>query len=570
MYGNIGMLNYMLGKTSAACLFYPSLWPLSFVRNGLIFCLLSGLLPVVYAQDIPRQDSGIELQQQQQREILERKLIKPLVPWQAEPTKNTDPALGCIPVKTITLKDAHLLTAIEQKTLLQTYLNHCLTKVDMNQLLQHINNAYIAKGYITTRAYLPEQNVSDGHLKLNIIEGKIEDIRLNDNKRASDKTRITQAFPTEASAYLRLQDIEQGLDQLNRAPSAQAQIALEPATEIGKTRVLIHTADEKTWRGRVSVDNDGEKSVGRTRLLLGVDKDNLFELNDVWTFAAVRTADSKALSLTTLIPYHYWTMLASYSTSSYDVPLTPTISLAGNGQSSLLGVEYLALRNQREQWSWTTQLAVKENERDINGIALASDKISTLRVGGRWLYRDLQRQAYVDISLVKGLSLFGALKDPSGLAAAYPHHQFTKLELTGLLRQPVTAQWFWQSQAKAQYSAQGLVGSEQLSMGGSESVRGFTTSTAVGDSGIYWHNQLARPSEQSWLPNTEYLVFVDGGIVKNLSSPPSHKLMGAGLGLYYRDNRWDASTQLSFPLYADDALSSTESALLSIKMSLNY
>lgn len=288
MYGNIGMLNYMLGKTSAACLFYPSLWPLSFVRNGLIFCLLSGLLPVVYAQDIPRQDSGFELQQQQQKEILERKLIKPFVPMQIETNKEAEPALDCILVKTFTLENVSLLTVVEQNTLLQPYRNHCLTKTDINQLLQHINNAYIAKGYITTRAYLPEQNVSDGHLVLRIIEGKIEDIRLNDNKRASDKSRVTYAFPSTTSAYLRLQDIEQGLDQLNRAPSAQAQIALEPGSEIGKTRVVIHTADEKTWRSRVSVDNDGEKSVGRTRFLLGIDKDNLFELNDVWTLAEVQ------------------------------------------------------------------------------------------------------------------------------------------------------------------------------------------------------------------------------------------------------------------------------------------
>ena len=74
------MLNYMLGKTPAACHFYPRLLLLAFVQNGLILCLVGSLFSVVYAQDIPRQDSGVELQQQQQKEILERKLIKPLVP----------------------------------------------------------------------------------------------------------------------------------------------------------------------------------------------------------------------------------------------------------------------------------------------------------------------------------------------------------------------------------------------------------------------------------------------------------------------------------------------------------
>ena len=41
---------------------------------------------------------------------------------------------------------------------------------------------YSSLGFATTQVTVPKQNVVSGNLKLEITEGKIEDIILNDNK----------------------------------------------------------------------------------------------------------------------------------------------------------------------------------------------------------------------------------------------------------------------------------------------------------------------------------------------------------------------------------------------------
>lgn len=543
------------------------------VVKQLIIGVLGTVFSPLYAFDLTTQDLGIELQQQQQRELLERKLATPIPSLPNTQSIAPTSELQCVAVKAINLMGISLLTATEQQSLITNYLNRCLTKSDINQLLQTINQAYIAKGYITTRAYLPEQNVALGQLKLEVIEGKIENIQLNNNQlnhqRASDKRRVKYAFPVNSQDYLRLSDIEQGLDQINRAPSAQGQIALEPSTEVGYTRILIHTVDEKTWRGRIGLDNYGEKTIGRTRLQLAFDRDNLLELNDVWSIAAVRTEDSRALSLTSSIPYRYWTILLSYSASAYDVPITTAIRLAGQGRSSVVGVERLIHRNQSQQWSWTAQIASKESERDINGIALTPDNLSTLRLGGRWLYRHSDQQAYVDWAWAKGLTALGATHDNSVQLSSSPHHQFNKFEVTASLRQSLKPNWTWLSQAKAQYSSVGLTASEQLNVGGSDTIRGFSTAVANGDQGFYWRNHIQRSCLSEWLAHSSCLVFMDVGIVKSLAAPPIHTLLGSGLGIQYDHHYWSASAQLGAPLYADDALP-TDNVVLSLKASLNY
>ena len=319
----------------------------------------------------------------------------------------------------------------------------------------------------------------------------------------------------------------------------------------------------------MGVDNQGEKSVGRTRFQLSLDKDNLLEINDVWTLSAIRTQDSRALSVTGLVPYRYWTALLSYSESSYDVPILTNINLGGQGRSTVMGIERLVYRDKSQQWSWMAQLATKENERDINQIALIPDELSLFKLGGRWLYRSPTQQGYIESVWVKGLTLLGAVKDSPNLPNAAPHHQFNKLEVNGLLRQSLSQNWTWLSQAKAQYTSVGLMGSEQLSVGGDDTVRGFSPSIAQGDKGFYWRNQASHPCLSQWLMQTSCLAFVDTALIKNLSVPPTQKLIGAGLGLQYEHKLVSASMNLGFPLYADDSLS-TDSASLTFKVLLNY
>lgn len=518
----------------------------------ILSCALLGQIPLVFA-DEPRIDPAGDLLQQQQRQGIERRLENPTVLPESPITQAQASDGACVDVLTLRLEGAEHLPAERRAAIAAAYRDRCLSRGAINSLLQEINAAYQALGYITTRAYLPEQHVENGVLRVRVIEGVIDRISLNDNSRISDRRRLGAAFPTRAGRLFRLQDIEQGMDQLNRAPSAAAAAVMSPGEAPGRTALAIRTQDDQTWRAGVSLDNGGERATGRTRVQATLDKDNLLEINDVWSLALSRADSSRALSLSTVLPYGYWTGAVGYSTADYGADLGGGVRLSGSSHSSVLGLERLFARDRENQWSWLTQIANRVSQRAINGVDLLPDTATAARLGGRWLRRDALNAGYVELDWVRGLDWWSATQDHN-LSDAAPHHQFNKWELSAQWRRRLPSEWEWSSQFRWQYARQGLVGAEQLILGGSDSLRGFDPAVAFGDSGVSWRNQWSHVCPFSWGDAWHCLMFSDVGQVRNLQAPSAQILWSGGGGLRYGGQRLGVDTTLGMPLVADDRL----------------
>lgn len=91
---------------------------------------------------------------------------------------------------------------------------------------------------MTSRAYLPQQDMSKGHLQVLVVEGKLEGLKGADNSKLTDR-ELAMAFPGKSGEILNLREIEQAVDQLNRLPSNQAQMELTPGEAVGGSSVLV-------------------------------------------------------------------------------------------------------------------------------------------------------------------------------------------------------------------------------------------------------------------------------------------------------------------------------------------
>lgn len=97
------------------------------------------------------------------------------------------------------------------------YLQQCLTLNDMQEVAKSITNNYIEKGYVTSQAIIPEQDLSNNKLVIRIIEGRIKNISIN----GISSRLIDIIFPSSKGKVLNLRDLEHGLEQLNRLTTAQ-------------------------------------------------------------------------------------------------------------------------------------------------------------------------------------------------------------------------------------------------------------------------------------------------------------------------------------------------------------
>ena len=96
------------------------------------------------------------------------------------------------------------------------------------------------RGYITSRAFLTEQDLSAGELTIPVLEGKLDEIHLE----GQHPRALTMAFPGLEGKILNLRDIEQGMEQINRVRSTPVQIAIQPSPKAGYSVVNLTAKPE--------------------------------------------------------------------------------------------------------------------------------------------------------------------------------------------------------------------------------------------------------------------------------------------------------------------------------------
>ncbi|WP_276574462.1 POTRA domain-containing protein, partial [Pseudomonas tohonis] len=172
-----------------------------------------------------------DLIRERQDRILEeqRKRLQDLqqLPGRETPVQPSAPASQgpCFDIRSIRLQGASLIAASRQRELLKPFENQCLDSGRLNELLKAITQHYIDKGYVTSRAYLPQQDLADGELDVIVVEGKLEG--LDSSAIASDR-ELAMASPAGNGGVLDLREMEQLVDQINRLPSRPAQLELVP------------------------------------------------------------------------------------------------------------------------------------------------------------------------------------------------------------------------------------------------------------------------------------------------------------------------------------------------------
>src|SRR3546814_17238951 len=102
--------------------------------------------------------------------------------------------------------------------LVADYVGQGVGKAEIDAILARITQYFIDRGLVTTRAYIPPQDLRTGLLKLAVVEGKVEDIRPADGASLTSGQLIT-AFPGLRGERPNLRDFEQGIDQIKNRKS---------------------------------------------------------------------------------------------------------------------------------------------------------------------------------------------------------------------------------------------------------------------------------------------------------------------------------------------------------------
>jgi len=513
-----------------------------FISNVMAAPVTPGDLDVIQNQQQQRLQ-----QDQQQRDALPQAHQIELQKTESAPASGP-----CFEINQISLQQASLITPDTQKRLVAPYINQCLSLGRINQLVRAISEWYVQRGYITSRAFLTEQNLSHGTLNITVLEGKLEAIHL----QGASARQLNMAFPTRAGRILNLRDIEQGMEQINRLRTTPVQIEIIPSTQPGYSIVNLTSTPEFPLTLGLNMDNSGQRSTGIGQLSASLVGNDLLGVADRWFVSGGRSSafsdwrDAQNFQAGVSVPYGYGLLDYSYSWSNYHSRFNAnSFDWYSNGDniSNRLSGSWVLFRNGQIKTGLQVGLNHYVSHNWLNETLLQSSsrKLTSLQIGFNHTQKIAGGVATLNPMLSRGMPWFDAESD-KGKSDDFPKAEFRKWSVSSSYQRPVTQKMWWLSSFYAQWSPDRLYGSERLTIGGENSVRGYKEQYLSGDVGGYLRNELnyslfTLPA----IGEVSTTLALDGGWLQSDKQDryAAGTLWGSSLGLGTRNAH--VSTQLS-------------------------
>ncbi|ABI62562.1 Hemolysin activator protein precursor [Granulibacter bethesdensis CGDNIH1] len=421
---------------------------------------------------------------------------------------------NCIQVSRIEVKGADHLPPWQQQALAAPFTQKCLSLVELDKLINAFNKAYIDSGFVTSRAYLPQQDLSSGTVRIVAVEGQVNSFIFKGQKSSWHEKG---AFQDLSGNILNLRDLEQGLEQMNRLPSWDARMHIEPGKKTGTSIVVIETPHNGWLHGAAWVDNYGQQWTGRNTGHLLLRADDPFGMLDIWSveydhsvFPLQHSRNSSYAAFDVSIPYGYWTAFLDWRYASYTYPLvahSDTFKLAGDTLTWKAGLSRVLTRGQISKTTLEFSYELKQVKSSINDVQLftASEDLAALSARLSYSQRMWGGQYFLTIGLQGGLPGLGTSLEIKNPTDTDPHAVYIRPSIDIDIYQPLPLRARLHSFIHADYANAHLYSQQALQIGGIYTVRGFVNVSLIGDHGSYVRNDITWNLPRTGLKNVDIL-----------------------------------------------------------------
>jgi hemolysin activation/secretion protein len=437
------------------------------------------------------------------------------------------------------------------------------------KLVRGITELYLKQGYITSLTESPIAN--EREIEIQITEGKIRerDIKSIGNqcpRRLSESyilSRIQKGLQTPFNSTV----LEEQLKLLRFDPMLSSLEADLKATGVkGSTDLTVRWCEASPFVLSASVDNYSPPSVGSERMGVELGYRNLLGLGDTLAGSYYRstTGGSEVLDMNYQVPLNSMngTLLLRYSPSRSRVTQVPFDDLGIRGKQQVYELAYRQpiVRTLKEELALSLGLVHQTGQTflfdqfpnafgvgpDENGVS----RTSVIQFGQNYVNRDSQGLWGLRSQFNLGTGLFGVTQNenpvPDGLFFSW-NGQVQRLQKLGDDHLLVF-------QADLQLTPESLLPSQQFTIGGAQSVRGFRQNQRSGDNGfrlliedrimVYQEKDKEAGTNESRSASSKFgqtlqlVPFFNLGKVWNRSDNPNllprqNLLIGGGLGLLF-------------------------------------
>lgn len=441
--------------------------------------------------------------------------------------------------------------------------------LSLNQLqgyVERITDYYHKAGYGYSRAYLPQQTLSQGVVKIAVLEAHYDQPQVTNNSRTQDWLIQKTLAPLGVGQQINQTQLEHQLKLLNRLDGVETINTLTPGATTGSSQLLVDVRNRAMLSGYIGADNFGNEYTSEARGTAGLVLNNLAGLGDSLSLD-VMTGGSRLnygrLGYALTINGYGTRIGAAYSYLDYELGKEmKRLDADGSAAQSSIYIIQPALLTNTSEVLLSVQYDHKQLEdniginkyykhRDIDLITARLDGSNYDQLGGGGL---TQYGAASSFGHVKYKNDIAKLLDDQTAKTNGDYYSIS-LNLSRLqnLGQHGTQGYVG---IYGQYSPYNLDVSEQYFAGGPFSVRGYEASQVSGSSGYLATIELRQRLFANVQHKIGSKVFVDTADITLNANPwlaqedgNKTRISSAGLGLNWQ-SAWDlqANAEVAFPI----------------------
>ena len=502
-------------------------------------------------------DAGIQMNRM--RNYLERERVNRQIAEDRAAAKNkveSEAAKQTAPGEVITFElkkivtDASaVLTDAELDAIIKPYEGKQVQLNDIYAIADKINALYNDKGYVTCRAFLPPQTITDGTVKLLLVEGRTGSTIVNNNKYTKTKY-ITNRMHLAKGEIANIKQLNKDLLLFNATNSTQLRIMMKAGTEPGTTdyEITAYEPMRDTWT--IFEDNAGSDTSGEYRTGLFFNTKSLSGHCDALSLGTVISEGTKAANVmySRSLGRSGTKMNLVYSTNAVEVVKGEYEDMIkGHANSYAIGFTQPIVVNETTRTELSLDYNRQNSKTDFmpagTRFNIVDDSVQDFSLGFAITNYGASHVFYQKHSYVRGYS------ESAPDMSAQNSQNFGFYKFNAMYQKLYKAGQMWSLRADAQWSgSEGMVSSRQFYMGGMYSVRGYKENYLGGDGGFTFSAEYAVPVINK---NTSAFTFFDyGHVYGNGQSDDQHNVLSSvGLGIRSTINQYcSASLILGIPL----------------------
>jgi len=422
-----------------------------------------------------------------------------------------------------------LLPASEMEKLVAPMIGQGKVYGDIQKALEAIEGAYRQAGWSTVDVHVPEQELTEGVIRIDVTENVIGKVEISGNTYFDNANIRAGLVALKEGKVPNLREMSEGIQLSNENPAKQLEVTLGAGEEEGQVDAKILVTEENPKRVYMTLDDTGTVASGRTRIGIAYQNANVFNRDQTMTLAYTTSPESPRgvqvdiFSFGYRVPFYTWgdSLDIIYGKSSSNTPSnSPTLggALGITSKGDVFGLRWNHYFPRRGEYAG--KLIAGLDYKYINArcnaagipvsiepptppisscVPYTSRPMSLTYTGAKTSPGQIFDYS---LGIARNWPMGSQYVNTTGEVDRFSYltsgnrpttDEFTILRFSGTYLKAFENDWQVRVAGNSQYSAKPMLAAEQFGLAGSTAVRGFNERAVAADKGFLINTELNTP-----------------------------------------------------------------------------